>query len=104
MELYKIKRKTFINAHESELAALALNLSGTRLATASDKGTLVRVYDTQTGALQQELRRGADRAVIHSLCFDQLCKYLACSSDKGTVHIFKLSDGSSGGVLGKVGW
>ena len=101
VELYNIKRKTFINAHESELAALALNLSGTRLATASDKGTLVRVYDTQTGALQQELRRGADRAVIYSICFDQLCKYLACSSDKGTVHIFKLSDGSSSGVLSK---
>ena len=98
VELYNIKRKTFINAHESELAALALNLSGTRLATASDKGTLIRVYDTQTGALQQELRRGSDRAVIHSICFDQLCKYLACSSDKGTVHIFKLSDGSSNSV------
>jgi len=97
VELYNIRRKTFINAHESDLAALALNLTGTRLATASDKGTLVRVYDTQTGALQQELRRGADRALVYSICFDQLCKYLACSSDKGTVHIFKLSDGTSGG-------
>ena len=38
-----------INAHQSQIAALALNYEGTILATASDKGTLVRIYDTQAG-------------------------------------------------------
>ncbi len=33
-------------AHSHPLAALALNSDGKRLATASDKGTLVRIWNT----------------------------------------------------------
>ena len=35
----------FISAHDSELACLQLTLDGSMLATASEKGTLIRVYD-----------------------------------------------------------
>lgn len=55
------------------------------------QGTLIRIFDTRTGQLQQELRRGADRAEIFSLAFDSLSRHLACSSDKGTVHVFRLA-------------
>lgn len=91
VELYDLRKSQLIPAHESELAAIALNLSGTRLATASDKGTLIRVFDTHTGELLKELRRGMDRAVIHCITFNKTSEYLACSSDKGTVHIFSLT-------------
>ena len=60
------------------------------LATASDKGTLVRIFDTETTFLLQELRRGSDNAEIYSLGFDPVSKYISCSSDKGTIHIFAL--------------
>jgi hypothetical protein len=50
------------------------------------------VYDTATGELLQELRRGADRADIYSIAFNQSSSMLACSSDKGTVHIFRLKE------------
>jgi len=80
-----------INAHESVLSALALNSDGTRLATSSDRGTLIRLFTTQSGALLQELRRGSDRAEIFSLAFSPTTEWLACSSDKGTIHIFSLS-------------
>lgn len=90
VELFDIGKSTFIDAHETDLACLALNPSGTRLATASEKGTLVRVYDTATGDLLQELRRGTDRADIYCICFNPPCTLLACSSDKGTTHVFRL--------------
>lgn len=47
-----------IAAHESQLAYLSLNVKGTFLATASEKGTIIRVYDTSRGHQYVELRRG----------------------------------------------
>lgn len=38
-----------VNAHQSPISFLALNPSGTKLATASEKGTVIRVYDTSSG-------------------------------------------------------
>ena len=90
VELYDAKKTTFIIAHETSLACAALNFDGTLLATASDKGTLVRIFDTNSGELVQELRRGADKAEIFSIAFDATSQWLAVSSDKGTVHVFKL--------------
>lgn len=82
------ERTVTVPAHDSSIAAMASDLGGTILATASDKGTIVRVYDTTTGERLQELRRGADRAEIHSLVFSPSGEFLAVSSDKGTIHLF----------------
>ncbi|KAF2298488.1 hypothetical protein GH714_023765 [Hevea brasiliensis] len=71
---------------------------GQLLATASTKGTLVRIFNTADGTLLQEVRRGADRAEIYSLAFSSTAQWLAVSSDKGTVHVFslKINPGSPG--------
>jgi WD repeat-containing protein 45 len=50
------------------------------------------VYDTLTGELLQELRRGTDKADIVSIAFNANASMLASTSDKGTVHIFKLNE------------
>eukprot|EP00931_Biecheleriopsis_adriatica_P117870 TRINITY_DN93351_c0_g1_i1.p1 TRINITY_DN93351_c0_g1~~TRINITY_DN93351_c0_g1_i1.p1 ORF type:complete len:400 (-),score=66.97 TRINITY_DN93351_c0_g1_i1:91-1290(-) len=95
------ERTMIIAAHESPIAAMALDSTCSFLATASKKGTIVRVYDTAGDGRPQELRRGLDRAEIHSLTFSGTGEHLAASSDKGTVHIFAIQrSGSSSGAAG----
>ena len=79
-----------INAHQSNLSCISLSQNGNLLATASEKGTLIRVYNTETKDLIKELRRGAERADIYSISFDKNCNFLAVSSDRKTIHIFSL--------------
>ena len=86
------KNKSFkIPAHNGTLSALCLNYSGTLLATASEKGTIIRIFSTETGQPLQEVRRGTDKVEIYSICFDVKCRRLACCSDHGTIHIFNVS-------------
>ncbi|RYQ90367.1 hypothetical protein Ahy_B09g096484 isoform F [Arachis hypogaea] len=98
VEHYASKRTKFIMAHDSRIACFSLTQDGRLLATASSKGTLVRVFNTLDGSLLQEVRRGADRAEIYSLAFSPTAQWLAVSSDKGTVHVFNLKVDS--GLLG----
>lgn len=37
------------------------------------------------------MRRGKDKANIDSICFDLKGGWLACSSDKSTIHIFTIN-------------
>ncbi|CAM6011917.1 unnamed protein product [Sphagnum balticum] len=94
IELYSVKKTRFVQAHESSLACLALSQSGSLLATASTKGTLIYIFSTADGTKLQELRRGADRADIYSIAFSANAQWLACSSDKGTVHVFGIKAAS----------
>ena len=63
------------------------------MATASDKGTLVRIFQSSTGLFLQEVRRGKDKAEIECICFDTSGRLLAVSSNKGTIHVFSLVSG-----------
>jgi len=82
----------YIQAHKNELACIAINQQGTRIATASAQGTLIRVWDTASKSKLVELRRGTDPATIHCINFSRDSDFLCCSSDKGTVHIFAIKD------------
>lgn len=83
--------KTMILAHDSPLAALTFSSSGTEIATASERGTVIRVFSSLDGTRLIEFRRGVKRCVsIASLSFSTCSEYLVCSSNTETVHIFKL--------------
>jgi WD40 repeat protein len=101
VELYDISKATLIKAHDADLAQFALNSDGSRIASASEKGTLIRIWNCHTGEPVRELRRGMDKAEIYCLAFNQASTFVACSSDKGTIHIFSLT-GSSSGAPGAV--
>ncbi|XP_035907988.1 WD repeat domain phosphoinositide-interacting protein 2 [Anopheles stephensi] len=83
--------KIMIPAHDSPLAAIAFSQIGTEIATASEKGTVIRVFSVSDGSKLFEFRRGVKRCVsIASLAFSTCSKYLCCSSNTETVHVFKL--------------
>lgn len=91
IELYDISKATLIKAHDADLAQFALNSDGSRIASASEKGTLIRIWNCHTGEPMRELRRGMDKAEIYCIAFNLTSTFLACSSDKGTIHIFSLT-------------
>ncbi|XP_028331279.1 WD repeat domain phosphoinositide-interacting protein 1 [Gouania willdenowi] len=86
---------SLIQAHDSPLAALTFNSSGTKLASASEKGTVIRVFSIPEGQKLFEFRRGMKRYVsISSLSFSADAQFLCASSNTETVHIFKLEQHS----------
>jgi len=96
--------RVVIPAHEGQLAALQFSRTNTRIATASLKGTVIRVFDTRDGTKLYELRRGLKRtASIFSLSFSPCGTFLACSSNTETVHVFKLDERSDPGEPGTYG-
>jgi len=82
---------TTIDAHDSEIVKLAIDNQATKIATGSVKGTVIRVYDTQTKAKIFELRRGAHGAQLFCFRFSPDSSYLACCSDQGTIHVFSVT-------------
>ncbi|KAM3660333.1 WD repeat domain phosphoinositide-interacting protein 1 isoform 2-T2 [Ammospiza maritima maritima] len=86
-----LKTACTIPAHEGPLAALTFNSTGSKLASASEKGTVIRVFSIPGGQKLYEFRRGMKRYVnISSLVFSMDSQFLCASSNTETVHIFKL--------------
>ncbi|NXC19283.1 WIPI1 protein, partial [Corythaeola cristata] len=56
-----------IPAHDGPLAALAFNSTGSKLASASEKGTVIRVFSIPGGQKLYEFRRGMKRSVHSSV-------------------------------------
>lgn len=87
-----------IAAHRSAISRVAFNVEGTLLATASDKGTIIRVFNPLTGQKLHQLRRGAYPAVIYYLSFSLRSDFLCVTSDSDTAHIYRLQ----GNALGRI--
>ncbi|XP_036340735.1 WD repeat domain phosphoinositide-interacting protein 1, partial [Rhagoletis pomonella] len=89
----KLKSGITIRAHESRLSALNFSPSGQLLATASERGTVIRVFCVKTGQRVQEFRRGVKRCVrIASLVFSVNGQFLCVTSNTETVHVFKIDE------------
>ena len=81
-----------IPAHQNKIRKLATNSTGTLLLTCSVCGTLIKIFDTDTGNKIQELRRGLDTAQILDCCFSPKSDFITVVSSKGTLHIYSLND------------
>ncbi|KAL8806043.1 MAG: hypothetical protein Q9182_001575 [Xanthomendoza sp. 2 TL-2023] len=85
---------SIIPAHGSPLKAMTLSPNGEILATASETGTLIRLFSTANCARIAEFRRGVDPAHIFSLAISPSNTLLAVTSDKATLHLFDLPQSS----------
>lgn len=82
-----------IPAHRHAIAGLAVSRSGRLVASVSETGTIVRVFDAQTRACLHEFRRGLTAADVHCLRFAGDSGHLCATSDK-SIHVFALRDPS----------
>eukprot|EP01126_Amoeba_proteus_P036137 TRINITY_DN3670_c0_g1_i9.p1 TRINITY_DN3670_c0_g1~~TRINITY_DN3670_c0_g1_i9.p1 ORF type:complete len:196 (+),score=38.38 TRINITY_DN3670_c0_g1_i9:293-880(+) len=94
VERYGRENGTFtILAHDSAISQMVLNASGSRLATTSERGTLIRIFDTKNGGRKViEFRRGTQVAIIHSLSFNRAGTMLCLSSSTGTIHVYSCDE------------
>lgn len=88
---YEENQIIYINAHENEIAKIALTYNGLLLATASKDGKKIRIFETEKGDLLQELNRGKEKAEIKCISIDNKGQFLAASSERGTIHIWSLN-------------
>ncbi|KAF5356481.1 hypothetical protein D9757_012565 [Collybiopsis confluens] len=91
-----------IQAHKAPISFLSINSTGSILATASDKGTVIRVWSIPGAEKLYQFRRGTREAKIYSMNFNTVSTLLAVSSAHDTVHIFKLGRGKDSSSNGKL--
>jgi len=87
-----------VEAHRAPLSCIALNNDGTLLATASETGTIIRVFSIPSGSKLFQFRRGTYPSTIYSMSFNLNSTLLCVSSTTDTVHIFRLVAPTTTGI------
>lgn len=80
-----------VSVATSSVNFIALNHDGTLFATASEIGTIVRVWDTRKLTQTHQFRRGTSEAQITEIVFSPDSSLLLVLSSSLTVHVFSLS-------------
>lgn len=85
------------SVHKGDIACMAISYDGKLVTTASEKGTIVRVFHTGVDAdydasspVLYEFRRGSRPCHLYQLAFDRNATMLACVGNTDTIHIFDL--------------
>ncbi|KAF2838642.1 WD40 repeat-like protein [Patellaria atrata CBS 101060] len=92
----KLEAVNVVEAHQTPLSCIALNNEGTLLATASEKGTIIRVFSVPDAQKLYQFRRGSIPARIYCMSFNATSTLLCVSSATETVHIFRLITPNAG--------
>jgi len=99
-----IKHRIEFKAHESSIRALYVDAKGVFIATASEKGTLIRLFQKSGTQIHQckELKRGSYPCDIHSIAMSKNNDYLCCTGSSGTLHVFAIdlrTEKQEGGIF-----
>ncbi|KAG9389576.1 putative wd repeat domain phosphoinositide-interacting protein 2 protein [Carpediemonas membranifera] len=94
-----------LEAHKSPVQTIALGWSGqvALMATASQTGTIVRVFALPEGVRVAVCRRGSASCAILSMAFSPTGSHLCAVSARGTLHIFEIPSVSARNADSKVG-
>jgi len=77
-----------ITAHTNTIDNIVLSRDANYLVTTSDKGTIIRIFNTNTLEIVNEFRRGTDPCRIVDIAISYNNSILLVASEKGTVHLF----------------
>jgi WD40 repeat protein len=87
---FKQKKTQTIIAQDDKVSYMAINYNGTLLATSNEKGNFIRIHSCSDGTFLKEFKRGTGKVDYIYICFDNNNKFMAVSSNKGTIHIFSM--------------
>lgn len=90
-DLASMKMHDVIEAHQNPIRCLALSATGDLIATASERGTVIRVHKLAQDSPAREFRRGVAPCEITCMCFSEGGSMLCAGGTNGSVHIFSLS-------------
>jgi WD40 repeat protein len=85
-------RPVFFQAHLHPLAMIRFSPNAALVATASEQGTLIRVFDSASGTLLNVFRRGALQSEVIAIAISLGNQKLVAVSRNGTAHAFRLAD------------
>ena len=90
-DCFSMQARTVIEAHNSPLSFLAISYQGQYCATASVKGTIIRVFSLPEGNKLFTFKRGIIQAEIYNLMFSLHHELLLACSSTGTIHVYDIS-------------
>jgi WD40 repeat protein len=79
-----------IKAHQNAINNIELSADGDTVVTCSERGTVIRMYETSQGQLLREFQRSRSIADVYSMTISESRKYLVVASNKGTIHLYSL--------------
>ena len=78
-----------IKAHNNKLECIQINNNGEYLATASNRGTIIRIFNVNNGEKIKEFRRGYYNKIINNLVFNEYTNLLMCTTISGSIDLFQ---------------
>lgn len=90
-DCFSMQHRSVIEAHNSPLAYIAISYQGQYCATASVKGTIIRVFSLPEGNKLFTFKRGIAQAVIYNLMFSHNNELLLACSSTGTIHVYDIT-------------
>uniref|UniRef100_A0AC35TZ22 WD_REPEATS_REGION domain-containing protein n=1 Tax=Rhabditophanes sp. KR3021 TaxID=114890 RepID=A0AC35TZ22_9BILA len=85
---------TFVPHNKQEIGMINLNDNGTLLVSTTKTGMEIKIFDPHTGSGLYTFKRGITYATIKCMNFSSDSRHLFVSSNKGSGHVFELSEGA----------